>query len=221
MPNKLTDSEIVKALKQCEMQQTCSYCPYFEKLGCKKRLYKDALDLINRLQAENERLKAKCENTQIGYNFAEDEIKRLKNDLAISKKETKRYQGSYITAKKESTKNHKELLKSKVFKYVRNPNRIYTIMDFQDGEILRFYDYPERPNALASGYYKFQGKNDIRLLHISEVKELSYEEIKTEAYKEFAEKLKKDFNDKSSVYDKFVSHKVDNLLKELVGEDNG
>ena len=26
MTDKLTDSEIVKALEQCEMQQTCSYC---------------------------------------------------------------------------------------------------------------------------------------------------------------------------------------------------
>ena len=37
----------------------------------------DVLDLINRLQAENE---------------------RLKNALEISKKETKRFQGSYKTA---------------------------------------------------------------------------------------------------------------------------
>lgn len=54
----ITDSEIVKALKCCNGSfDTCSECPLDEQgIGCWK-LEKLALDLINRLQAENERLK--------------------------------------------------------------------------------------------------------------------------------------------------------------------
>ena len=180
---------------------------------------KDALDLINRLQEKDETrhkvFETKCEELEI----AKAENERFKNSLAISQKETKRFQESYKIAKKESTKNHKELLKSKVFKYMRNPNRIYTIMDFQDGEILRFYDYPEQPNALASGHYKFQGKNDIRLIHISEVKELSYEEIKVEAYKEFAEELLETKFKHGNDYIIYAEN-IYTILKEKVGDNN-
>ena len=37
-------------------------------------------DGVKSLEAEIEILKAKCENTQIGYNFANDEIKNLKKE---------------------------------------------------------------------------------------------------------------------------------------------
>lgn len=52
----MTDNEIIKALECCEKQPHCTGCPYFEKIGCKKHLYQDALDLINRQEAEIERL---------------------------------------------------------------------------------------------------------------------------------------------------------------------
>lgn len=57
----MTDNEIIKALGQCETQSTCSYCPYFEKIGCKKHLYQDAYRLIIRQKAEIERLTAEVE----------------------------------------------------------------------------------------------------------------------------------------------------------------
>ena len=59
MPDKkLTDNEIVKAL-ECRVKGKCPECPYFHSYPCDKckKLDKDALDLINHLQAENERLK--------------------------------------------------------------------------------------------------------------------------------------------------------------------
>ena len=54
----LTDNEIVKAL-ECRVKGKCPECPYFHSYPCDKckKLDKDTLDLINRLQAENERLK--------------------------------------------------------------------------------------------------------------------------------------------------------------------
>ena len=69
MPDKLTDSEIVKALECCceaEIKEDCEKlkCPFFDNefYNCmtvddEDAMYRYALDLINRLQAENERLK--------------------------------------------------------------------------------------------------------------------------------------------------------------------
>ena len=56
---KLTDSEIVKVLKcfvneECPDCERCSYYDYCRK----NRVYIDVLDLINRLQIENETVKA-------------------------------------------------------------------------------------------------------------------------------------------------------------------
>ena len=62
---KLTDNEIVKALECCIKSVTyneCEKCPYYddenEALVCTGNLLTNAIDLINRLQKENERLKA-------------------------------------------------------------------------------------------------------------------------------------------------------------------
>ena len=59
MPNKLTDNEIVKALECCCGDNGCFGCPYTENHSCRllRNPIKDALDLINRLQAENKELK--------------------------------------------------------------------------------------------------------------------------------------------------------------------
>lgn len=59
---KPTDNEIKKAL-ECRVKGKCPECPYFHSFPCDKckKLDKDALDLINRLQAENERLKEQNE----------------------------------------------------------------------------------------------------------------------------------------------------------------
>ena len=58
MPNKPTDSEIVKALECCidVNGANCHECPYDECCSYpKSTMLEDALDLINRLQAENDR----------------------------------------------------------------------------------------------------------------------------------------------------------------------
>lgn len=55
--NKLTDEEIVNALEVCIRGKGCESCPYFEnEIDCVRRSEKDTLDLIHRLQDENERL---------------------------------------------------------------------------------------------------------------------------------------------------------------------
>lgn len=56
----MTDNEIIKAL-ECHAEEsldTCSLCPLLNIEGCAYEAAKYALDLINRQQAEIERLKA-------------------------------------------------------------------------------------------------------------------------------------------------------------------
>ena len=86
MPDKkLTDNEIKKALECCASEQyTCDQCPYqeikhydydngfeimpngkqYDDWSCERWLNVDLLDLINRLQAENERLEKVVEYKQ-------------------------------------------------------------------------------------------------------------------------------------------------------------
>ena len=57
-----TDEQIKKALKRCTLKRRwCSECDYFHcvNVDCISQLKSDALDLINRQEAEIERLKEK------------------------------------------------------------------------------------------------------------------------------------------------------------------
>ena len=74
MPNKLTDTEIKKALECCILGD-CQGCFYgdTDQRHCKDDLMQYALDLINRQEEENESLKAEVErlkgiikNAQVG-----------------------------------------------------------------------------------------------------------------------------------------------------------
>ena len=80
---KLTDNEIVKALECCN-KNDCRTCPYgkYNVTGwcCMPKARKDALDLINRLQAENERLKS---HIQEGIDLA----KQIPEMLTLTKAE--------------------------------------------------------------------------------------------------------------------------------------
>ena len=53
----MTDNEIIKALECCN-DCDCGGCPCLTEDGCKDINYAEILDLINRLQTENERLKS-------------------------------------------------------------------------------------------------------------------------------------------------------------------
>ena len=54
--NKLTDSEIVKALECCSGKGDCRSCPYKNRENCTQDLKLETADLINRQKAEIERL---------------------------------------------------------------------------------------------------------------------------------------------------------------------
>jgi FtsZ-binding cell division protein ZapB len=156
------DNDIKKALERCTTNgASCKDCPAFVKVdrsNCKK-YFRGALDLINRLEAERDNLKETLDRV-IGETKGlretnkelQAENEKLKNSLAISEKETKRYVQGYKMACSE-----------------RN---------------------------------EFLGQ---------------LETAKAEAYKEFAERLKQVFC--KAECDILIRGIVDDLLKEMVGED--
>lgn len=111
MPDKLTDSDIVKALECCSSGDTncCNKCPLDKECGVSipimEELMKYALDLINRLQAENERLKDYNENLLTANTALSNEILDVKAE-----------------AYKEFADRYKELIKQYWFDY---PIRIF------------------------------------------------------------------------------------------------
>ena len=68
----MTDNEIKKALEWHSNDEThCSGCPYEEHSVthyCVDMVIQDTLDLINRQQADNERLKKILEEADVNYN---------------------------------------------------------------------------------------------------------------------------------------------------------
>ena len=141
MPDKLTDTEIIKALECCVRDdsgvQECDGCPYDIYDHCTPKLRKATLDLINRLQAETERLLNLVKNQSLMIAEQDKEIKRLKK------------------------------------------------VQMQLDDLCKMHNI-----------------------------------IKAEAYKEFAERLKENSIATFSWKGVVMVEEIDNLLKELVGEDN-
>ena len=81
----MTDSEIIKALECCCVSE-CDECPYDEQTACVEILKEGTLALINRQQAELERLKGIAEVKQKNKRTLKSETikefaERLKGDL--------------------------------------------------------------------------------------------------------------------------------------------
>jgi predicted nucleic acid-binding Zn-ribbon protein len=103
----MTDNEIIKALEQCEKQPYCDGCPYFAKIGCKKHLYQDALDLINRQKAEIERLGNEVKEKTEWIAFLKEQVMGFNNDYCELKEKFK-------TARAEAITEFAERLKAEV-----------------------------------------------------------------------------------------------------------
>lgn len=92
---KLTESEIIKLLECCKKSQ-CSNCEYSKKKCDGYTQVNYALDLINRQNAEIERLQKEVnlvsiqfQDLQERYEEAQEEIERLKNyELVVSVQDT-------------------------------------------------------------------------------------------------------------------------------------
>lgn len=123
----MTDKEIVKALECCIKAKTnadCEAlkCPFYDNeidicmyVNNEEVIYANALDLINRQQAEIERLSNSAKQWEdtakdlfISKEKQQAEIERLNNDLRIWKDIAHRETAYVETAKLETIKNYLE-----------------------------------------------------------------------------------------------------------------
>ena len=110
MPNKLTDAEVKKALECCadERRGCTDYCPYVGKISCAFDLKKDALDLIKRLQAENEKNETIIRFADKTISTQKAENERLNGDLIIERTRRENAVNAYHEAKAEAYKEFAE-----------------------------------------------------------------------------------------------------------------
>ena len=107
----MTDNEIIKSFECCEANEgnrpNCKECPYFwleeKPVDCHKRTRRQALDLINRQQAEIERLKK--ENEILSANADNAFQEGLNENRDLFKCEVK--EDVYIEAIKKFSENLK------------------------------------------------------------------------------------------------------------------
>lgn len=98
MPDKLTDSEIVKALDICSKstngcshsKYSCEDCYLNGQPMCSAVLFQDTIDLINRLRADVENYKQIAEHQQSVTMDRGFEIKRLKEKIESLQAENER-----------------------------------------------------------------------------------------------------------------------------------
>ena len=89
MENKATDKEIKKALECCSEANNCGECEYeptehqIGTVGCCNELMKDALDYINRLEAENSNLTSNLTSLQNDLTSAKAEVEELRSNLDV------------------------------------------------------------------------------------------------------------------------------------------
>ena len=86
----MTDNEIIKALECCGGKVDCRTCHYKNRGDCLTDIKFDVLDLINRKDAEIEKLNVElvgmrgaCESYKMHYDNAQAEIERLTEDIRI------------------------------------------------------------------------------------------------------------------------------------------
>lgn len=167
----MTDSEIIKALEQCNKDngiKDCYECPNYEPLTqCKENLAELALDLINLQKTELDKYAQEQHNLMI-------EKDNLFDIVESQKAEIEKLVGNIdkLKAENERLQAEKEDLGERIVK------------EYQNG----------------------------------------YQTAKAEAYKEFVERLKTNLNTDIRAYGNCTVHdmigRIDNLLKEMVGEDN-
>lgn len=103
MDKNLSDNEIKKALECC-INHKCHECPA-KAMFCSESIpMAFALDLINRLEEEINRLQAENEklNKELKNLRTENkELKNLRTDLISLQSENEKWQGGYMTQKEE------------------------------------------------------------------------------------------------------------------------
>ena len=73
----MTEAEIMKALECCKTDNCGKHCPFYEYADCMDRLDNLLLDLINRKNAENEKLSMEIDELIIAKDQLFDEAEAL------------------------------------------------------------------------------------------------------------------------------------------------
>lgn len=111
----MTDNEIIKSLKlhMIDDDHICGECVYCS-CGCSYALCTDVLNLINRLQAENEQLTEKCNCQQTVYADLSKIIKEQKAEMERLEKVQVQYVKAYFDEFTERLKSDFSLSSSTI-----------------------------------------------------------------------------------------------------------
>ena len=97
----MSNNEIIKALECCRKAplKECKECPYYEEEWCKVFLKRDALDLINRLQADNKEYDELIEHYDDEQTDMRSEILYLQEENKVLRSELKITYHNYCNTK--------------------------------------------------------------------------------------------------------------------------
>ena len=218
----MTDNEIKKALECCT-DKTCLHCPYDNEVHCLDFMYNNALDLINRLQADKEALINGQETLQkyLAEQKAENErLKELVDDMGDYFPACINCEGK--TEFGERTDKCVYLIDNSNYCTKRGITNIIAISN------------ENRKLKAENENLKAEVETELDKLNAEKNDVMYYKaQIKAEAYKECIEKVNEriavtTFTNKSEEYSNgfydaiaWVDGEIDNLFDELVGEDNG
>ena len=194
----MTDNEIIKALEtHLSDEGGCSECAYLENVGsCVGIMHKDLYDLINRQNAEIERLQHNNTRREANFLYLQKTLAEKNAKIKALQMDNAQIQSDNINA----NMNHEHLqaeIESLDF-LIKESNKI---AERQDKEI-------ERLQAHNSSMQSTLAKMS-----------MGVEQAKVEAIKEFAKRLKSDMSYSYLLGRKFCTDiTIDNLAKEMVGD---
>ncbi len=215
MDNKLTDEQIIKALKCCISATNgvaCEGCPFDETDTCENDSFateRYALDLINRQKAENELKTMDIESLTNERNALEEmvaeqkaEIERLNVDLVGMRGACESYKMHYD----ESQANNKELWAER--------NRIYESLKETEAELEEYRKVYVNSQAEIERLKDFIEKDKGLILKLTGVPVEEYNQtIKSEAINDFAKRLREKAENHYIYW--VTVDEIDNLVKEM------
>lgn len=161
----MTDNEIIKALECCKSPvANCEDCTIFDfGTDCQFIVIKHALNLINRQQAEFERLRKEVNLVSIQFQDLQERYEEAQNEIAQWKEEANRYQRLWCiaiddvddieTVTSEAIKEFAERLKNEIISetaYGCDSNQHTGYYDYQ----IKIGDIPEYIDNLVKEYEK-------------------------------------------------------------------
>ena len=146
MPNKnLTDNEVIKALECCSEANNCGKCEYeptqhqIGTVSCCNELMKDALDLIDRLQADNEQLKSDISVSRDAYMSMKDRYEYEKEKVENAKQKCIDIAKALKTAKAEAYKEFAEEASKKLEKVRQKYQRLCKEQGEEEDEVMNIH----------------------------------------------------------------------------------